>query len=206
MEMIKRMVEEEIARVRVIHDDCSDEPEIGFTLLHWHRRYNMHSDATKIQPDDYRADDDEELEVTREQFFDRIADDHDLVCWWDLYMYEHGGSALSVGKGFSCTWDSGQVGIVGWTKEQWKTWWAEEWTGTDKQKEQALAAIICQIETLDHWHNGRVYGYIVTDDDGEEGDSCWGFYGLDWENGMADNIDEKYHDDLREALNNPEDR
>lgn len=34
-----------------------------------------------------------------------------------------------------------------------------------------------EIEEFLAWGNGEVYGYEVTDDDGEVVDSCWGFYG-----------------------------
>jgi hypothetical protein len=38
----------------------------------------------------------------------------------------------------------------------------------------------------------------------EQEDSCWGFYGTDFDNGMADHIEEKHHELLKAALDNPE--
>jgi hypothetical protein len=41
---------------------------------------------------------------------------------------------------------------------------------------------------------GDIYGFSLETVDGEELDSCWGFYGSDPEkNGMKDHIEEKYH-------------
>ena len=199
MEYVTRTEEHKYPRVSVIHDWSADEPEIEFTLLHWHRRNNMHSDAQKIDPEVF-VDEDRYLQA------DEVEAEYDLLCSWPLYLYEHGGTALSVGQGFSCPWDSGQVGIVGMTKEQWESFWpSDPWTGSEKQLKRALALIEGQIEVLDHYHNGRVYGVVVRPDtDEEEEESCWGFYGLDWDNGMSEYVDEKYHDCLREAMADPE--
>lgn len=55
---------------------------------------------------------------------------------------------------------------------------------------------------LDAWAWGDVYGFIIEEsEDGEEWDetdSCWGFYGTDFEtNGMLDYIPEELHGELR---------
>ena len=34
-----------------------------------------------------------------------------------------------------------------------------------------------EVEAWDMYCQGRVYGFIVEDEDGEQLDSCWGFYG-----------------------------
>ena len=42
-----------------------------------------------------------------------------------------------------------------------------------------------EVEDYSNYINGSVYGYVLEDNDGEELDSCWGFYGFDWEtNGL----------------------
>lgn len=69
-------------------------------------------------------------------------------------------------------------------------------------------------ELFDQWAWGDVYGFRVEeckqftktykdgtveeDEEWEEIDSCWGFYGTDWmNNGMADYIDKELHEQLK---------
>lgn len=42
-----------------------------------------------------------------------------------------------------------------------------------------LAALNAELNEYAAWCNGEVYGYTVTAPDGEEIDSCWGYYGDD---------------------------
>jgi hypothetical protein len=204
MQYVTRMVAQQIPRVRVIRDSDPEEPELEFlTILHWHRKYGIHSDAVRVDMSKYEADDDEELGVDEEQVQGRLASDYDLVAWWPLYMLDHSGVRLSL-KPFSCPWDSGQVGIVGITRAQWDATQTEPWTGVRSQWERAKLNATGDIDCLDRYMNGDMWGSEVVDDTGEVVNGCWGFYGTDWDNGMADHIDEEYHELLREALANPE--
>lgn len=94
-----------------------------------------------------------------------------------VYAYIHGGIALSLGRGgqFSCPFDSGQIGWILYRKDKMLS----EFGGKifskalkDRAKKNAEAII----ETMNQWLSGDVYGYII--DDGE-GDSCWGFFGME---------------------------
>jgi len=92
-----------------------------------------------------------------------------------LYMYEHGGITISLGP-FSCPWDSGQVGFVQVPKRKM----IEEFGGkifTPALKKKALEIAEGEVQTLDSYVRGDVYGYVITDKDGEDIDSCWGWYG-----------------------------
>jgi len=79
-----------------------------------------------------------------------------------LYKYEHGGVAYSVG-GFSCPWDSGQVGYVLVIDAQ---------VGGDPR--EAAQGVCDQVTS---WCNGDIWGFTVEDEEGEELYSCWGFIG-----------------------------
>ena len=66
----------------------------------------------------------------------------------------------------------------------------------------------CTEEDLEAWEDGRVYGFVVHHSPLRckccghtqfTEDSCWGFYGEDWE-GMLDHVPEEYHRELREEL------
>jgi len=89
-----------------------------------------------------------------------------------LYMYDHSGITISLSP-FSCPWDSGQVGFVAIPRKK-----AIEEFGkkvfTKKIKEKALRIAHCEVESLDYYIRGDMYGYMI--DDGE--DSCWGYFGI----------------------------
>ena len=53
--------------------------------------------------------------------------------------------------------------------------------------------------------SGDVYGFITKNIQGDELDSCWGFYGTNpMSNGMSEHIAEEYHPLLIAAANNIE--
>lgn len=108
--------------------------------------------------------------------------------WLPVYRYEHSGTALNT-TGFNCPWDSALTGYIYVEKTKVR----EEWDVkriSPKLREKVLANLRAEIELLSQWANGEVYGYTLHDADGEEIDSCWGFYGDDpRENGMMEYID-----------------
>lgn len=82
-----------------------------------------------------------------------------------LYMYQHPGTVLSLTP-FSCPWDSGQVGFLLINKKDLPE-------GLENKRAE------CIIEQWNQYLSGDIWGYIVEDGDGEEIDSCWGFYGFE---------------------------
>jgi len=121
-----------------------------------------------------------------------------------LYLYDHSGITMSTGS-FSCPWDSGQVGFIYVTKErahqEWGTTLMQQRRDPDTgallsglvpvrpmTDEDYLQRLRNEVETYDQYLTGDVYGYVVevghTDEEGdfvvdEEGDSCWGIFGID---------------------------
>jgi len=107
-----------------------------------------------------------------------------------LYLYDHSGITMRTTP-FSCPWDSGQVGVIFVEKNKvreeygWKVI-------TAKRKEKILERLKGEVETYDQYLRGEVYGFrkLV---DGEEVDSCWGFYGSDHrDSGLFENAEWKY--------------
>jgi len=109
-----------------------------------------------------------------------------------LYLYDHSGITISMSRGggnpFSCQWDSGMVGFVFMTKKAILENWMKPATSrlTAALKKQAEDLMDGEVETYDQYLTGDVYGYVVErldvtepDEEGEQEDSCWGFYGLD---------------------------
>lgn len=122
-----------------------------------------------------------------------------------LYLYDHSGITMNTG-GFSCSWDSGQVG---WIVCDIKTV-EKEFEGDRDRAKKSLEA---KVEVYDQYLTGDVWGFIaekreimdrwnLADDEGwEEDDSCWGFFGSDPEiSGMADHLGADYADALTKAV------
>ena len=107
-----------------------------------------------------------------------------------VYLFDHSGITISTTP-FSCPWDSGQVGFIYTNLKRvqemghnWKKW-------SEKRREQVREWLKGEIKIFDQYLRGDVYGFIV-EVDGEEIDSCWGFYGEDPRtNGMSDYVDDE---------------
>lgn len=109
--------------------------------------------------------------------YEQALDDNYVLL--PVHMYEHGGVALST-SGFSCPWDSGQVGYIYASKEKVVKEYGE-WTADSVAK--ATKFLEGEIETYSQFINGEVYGYVIEngdDSDAVDEGSCWGFYGTDY--------------------------
>ncbi len=93
-------------------------------------------------------------------------------------MYEHSGIALSTG-GFSCPWDSGQIGYVHVSRDRVLKEYSTKRI-TAKIRAQVLALLKSEIKEYGSYVNGECYGYVIEDVDGEQIDSCWGYIGYEY--------------------------
>jgi hypothetical protein len=120
-----------------------------------------------------------------------------------LYLYDHSGITISTGS-FHCPWDSGQVGFIYVSRKDAEkelypadSYPREFIRGDNVDWFSSLQTHVetifkAEVETYDQFLRGDVWGFVL-EENGEEIDSCWGFYGHDWrENGISDhvNIDE----------------
>ena len=95
-----------------------------------------------------------------------------------VYLYEHSGTTVSTSP-FSCPWDSGFFGIIAVPLDKVRREYGKNITVERRKRiEEYLQG---EIKTLDDYYTGEVFGYCITpeDDDSNELDSCWGFYGTD---------------------------
>ena len=93
-----------------------------------------------------------------------------------VYGYDHGGIVYSTTP-FSCPWDSGLAGVIFVSRAK-----ARDWFGVKRLNTQrVIDALKAEVDVYSEYVNGEVYGYKVIGPDGEEIDSCWGFYGSDRE-------------------------
>jgi hypothetical protein len=102
-----------------------------------------------------------------------------------LYLYDHSGITISTGP-FSCPWDSGQVGYIFISKEKAKKEYS--WKNMSKSRiEKVIGYLKNEVETYDQFLTGDVYGYIISNEEDDHIDSCWGFFGHNWkENGLLE--------------------
>lgn len=90
-----------------------------------------------------------------------------------LYLYDHSGITMNT-TGFSCGWDSGQVGWIYVVEEDAKKYWG------DITRDQIKLNLKAEVEEYDNYLTGNIYGYrIFKGDPKEEHDieSCWGICG-----------------------------
>jgi hypothetical protein len=174
-----------MATLKVWRDDSTDSPRdddnMG-TMVCFHKRYTL-GDKHDYRADDYNGWDDVEKTLLETDFAGGVS--------LPLYLYDHSGITMNT-TGFSCQWDSGQVGVIFASAAKIRENFMVKRI-TKKIRERALALLVSEVSVYDQFIRGDVYGYTITDDDGSHIDSCGGFYGDDpKENGMLDNSPAEY--------------
>ena len=66
-----------------------------------------------------------------------------------------------------------------------------DWNIIGNKRNNQIKDYLCsEIELFNDYINGDVFRFRVEDENGDEIDSCCGFYGIDWENnGIKEHID-----------------
>ena len=196
----------------IINIDYDEDPmnpreffEPAATMVCWHSRYNLgDSESWKdsngkrkskqlsdnyeesidllyelagVDRNEYQEQEHEKTgtwdDMTRDQLFKLIEEKGTIIS--SLYLYDHSGITISMGS-FGCPWDSGQIGYIYMTKESIEK---EGWT-----PEQAMKYMEGEVEVYDNYLTGEVYRYTIEDADGNEVDSCSGWYGDDGKEDM----------------------
>ena len=169
--------------LKIKHDELSESPRewdnLG-TMVCFHRRYTLGDKHDFSTPDDFQ---------------DTVTHRNAVIL--PLYLYDHGGITIRTAP-FSCPWDSGQVGWIYVSKEKIR----EEYSCKQITKdviEKVEKVLEAEVKTYDQFLTGDVYGFVIEDEDGQDVDSCWGFYGYDWEtNGIKDYIPAELHNQLED--------
>lgn len=116
-----------------------------------------------------------------------------------LYLYDHSGLSISASS-FSCQWDSGQVGFIFVTHEKIKKDFNVKRL-TKKVLENAKKSLLSEVKAYDQYLTGDVYGYSITDANGEHIDSCYGFFGYEYCKSEAESqlkyFNEKYNGGIK---------
>ncbi len=149
------------------------------TMICFHKRYSL-GDDHDITHDNYSSWD---------EMIEENTSTDDLVL--PLYLYDHGAITISTTP-FSCRWDSGQVGYITISKEKIIYEYDNDSAET---RARVLTYLKNEVKTYDQYLTGEVYGFILKDENDEEIDSCWGFYGDNLkESGILDSAGYKMED------------
>ena len=147
--------------VEVIIDEDAENPAKNWdmvgTMVLWDRgRYTFGHET---------ADRDTLLEISN--------DPNNIVL--PVYLYDHSGITIRSSP-FSCPWDSGQAGVMYCTKKKAVHEFGKKLC-TAKVREAVIKCMTTEIESIDQYLTGQVYGFRVLDPNGEEVDACWNFFG-----------------------------
>jgi hypothetical protein len=147
--------------LRIEQDADAESPRefdnLGIMVC-FHNRYNL-GDKTDLKSSMFDG---------WEELAKHLQEEEEATHILPLYLYDHSGITMSTGP-FSCRWDSGQVGFIYTTAKR-----IAEMGVAEENIEQQLEA---EVKVYDQYLQGDVWGYIIEDEDGEQLDSCWGFYG-----------------------------
>jgi len=116
-----------------------------------------------------------------------LLDKHYIIL--PIYAYEHGGIILNT-SGFSCPWDSGQIGYIYVSKDKVRKDFG--WKNITKQRTARIESYLTnEIKILSQWVMGEVFYFVSTCNTCGAENSCGGFFGFDWkENGLLESIDD----------------
>lgn len=187
--------------VKLYYDEDAPNPCEDFDMLThmacWHRRANLGHETIEHMT---------AKEVIRRA--NKVGDK--ILAILPLYLYEHSGMTIRVGKAgnpFADRFDSGQVGWAYVTKADAEKMGcvgvfhnAQGNTEGTWDKARLQEAIGQDVETYDTYLRGENYGYVVEDKDGDQVDSCWGFLGdLDYVRKEAKRVAENEVEDEKKA-------
>ena len=164
--------------VKIYQDEDSRSPReddnLG-TMICFHRRYNL-GDKHDYNSNDYSSWSEQKEDIMKNE---------DVCVILPLYLYDHSGITMNT-TGFSCGWDSGQVGWILVSKEKVRKEYNKKRI-TQDIIDKVTSVLESEVKVYDQYLTGDVYGYRVSKitecelghEHEEEVSSCWGYYGQD---------------------------
>lgn len=155
--------------IKIVPDEINESPRVWDnlgTMVCFHKRYDL-GDKTSYDESDFNS-------------WDELKDhlnDHGARIILPLGLYDHSGITMYIGNSHD-RWDGGQVGFIYVTAEKIREWYQVKKI-TKAVLAKAEAGLRSEVETYDKYLTGDVVGYEVEDADGEQIDSCYGYYSQD---------------------------
>jgi hypothetical protein len=153
--------------VEIHRDETPSDPREDFDHLGkmacWHRRYKLGDEQPKTSLPDFR---------------DSLPEGSVVI---SVSLLDHSGLHMYVGYGeHPCDpggWDSGPVGLIYATPDTIRKEYDRKRI-SKKLRVKVEGLLRLEIEEYDQYLRGDVWGFVIKED-GEDGDSCWGFYGIE---------------------------
>ena len=190
---MKNIIENEKYKLEIFDDlnPCSPREfdNLG-TMVCFHRRYNL-GDETELKSSDFSSWEELESYLYKEE---------NALIAIPVFMYDHSGLWINT-TGFSCPWDSGQIGYIYVSKEKVRREYSCK--RISKKLKNMIREILCsEVDLYNDYLCGNVYGFTLTNkENAEEIDSSCGFYGTDYiENGIFDYVSSYFTKAELEAL------
>ena len=160
------------------------------TMVCFHSRYIL-GDKIDLKSSDFSSWEELESYLYKEE---------DALIAIPVFMYDHSGLWINT-TGFSCPWDSGQVGYIYISKEKVRREYSCK--RISKKLKKMIREMLCsEVDLYNDYLCGNVYGFTLTNkENAEEIDSSCGFYGTDYiENGIFDYVSSYFTKAELEAL------
>jgi len=166
-------------QIEIIHDEHPSNPRTEWdnlgSMVCFHRRYTLGDIGHGYCASEFNSWDELKKQIIK---------DHDPAVIIPVYMYEHSGMTISTSP-FSCPWDSGQIGFIYISKAK-----VRKDANVKRINKELIDWVTKQlraeVRTYDQYLTGDTFGYKITKD-GEEIDSCWGYYGYHETKEQAEN-------------------
>lgn len=194
---------------KIVRDEDPESPREWSNLgvmACWHRRHNLGDEQPTCDTQEYLADligwDDDKQQAVYDYWFGRgkgtFSELHDyahrqlkerIQAEFDkqfislpVYLMDHSGLSVSTG-GFSCPWDSGQLGLIYVSKDKVRQEYGIKHV-TKAWQEKVEGYLRGEVETYDQYLTGDVWGFQIFEvpegadpEELEEVESCYGFFG-----------------------------
>jgi hypothetical protein len=158
-------------QIEIIHDEHPSNPRTEWdnlgTMVCFHRRYTLGDIGHGYRSSDFNSWDELKQLIIKQVKPAVIL---------PIYMYDHSGITIST-QPFGCRFDSGQIGFIYIGKLKVMKEYNVKRISR-KLKDRLTEYLKGEVEYYDNYLTGETYGYKITKD-GEEIDSCWGYYGYE---------------------------
>lgn len=158
-----RTVKHEDHTIKVYLDDIAESPRewdnLG-TMICFHRSYNLGDQNFFETPQDLT----------------KWSKRRDVISL-PLFLYDHSGITMNT-TGFHCPWDSGQVGWIYVERKKVREEFKKKRI-SKKLRSKIVEILRAEVGIYDSYIRGNVFGYEIEDKDGDDIDSCWGYFSYD---------------------------
>jgi hypothetical protein len=184
--------------IRIVQDTDPQDPRdwdnLG-TMVCFHNRYTL-GDKTDLRSGDFNGWD---------ELYNYLVKECDACIILPLYLYDHSGITMSCGNSYPYNdrWDAGQVGFIYISHEKIRKEYSVKRI-TKTLKDRVTKYLEGEVKTYDDYLRGDVYGFIVEDEEEENIESVWGFFGypegkdeaMSEAKAIVDNLEERWVEKL----------